>query len=85
MRNRFYAVQVGDDYSQDYGSTRKRNAIVMAHAEMRSPRNNGKEVRIAVCDYVCQDSLNPESKDWEVTSTIVLREGKNGYLEYAGE
>ena len=44
---RFYAVQIGNDYSSDWGSTRKREAIVMAHQAARE--NPGKEIRISIC------------------------------------
>ena len=44
---RFYAVQIGNDYSSDWGSTRKRDAIVMAHQAARE--NPGKEIRISIC------------------------------------
>lgn len=44
---RFYAVQVGDDYSSDYGSTVKREAMKMARQEAKA--NPGQEVRISLC------------------------------------
>ena len=47
MSKRFYAVQIGNDYSSDWGSTRKREAIVMAHQAARE--NPGKEIRISIC------------------------------------
>ena len=47
MAKRFYAVQIGNDYSSDWGSTRKREAIVMAHQAARE--NPGKEIRISIC------------------------------------
>ena len=47
MAKKFYAVQIGNDYSSDIGSTIKREALRMAKQEAR--RNPGKEVRIAVC------------------------------------
>lgn len=47
MARRFYAVQVGADYSCDFGSTNKRKAYSMARSEAR--RNPGEEVRIEYC------------------------------------
>lgn len=47
MRRNFYAVQVGNDYACDYGSTRKREAFVMARRAARE--NPGREIRICVC------------------------------------
>lgn len=47
MARKFYTVQVGDDFSSDYGSTNYRNALVIAHEEARN--NPDKEVRICVC------------------------------------
>ena len=44
---RVYAVQTGNDYSSAWGSTRKRDAIVMAHQAARE--NPGKEIRISIC------------------------------------
>lgn len=55
---RFYAVQVGSDFSSDWGSTRKREAIVMAHQAARE--NPGKEIRISVCttdDDFCEREI----------------------------
>ena len=47
MSKKYYAVQIGNDYSSDWGSTRKREAIVMAHQAARE--NPGKEIRISIC------------------------------------
>ncbi len=44
---RWYAVQTGDEYACDNGSTIKRKAVVMAHAEARN--HPCKEVRIVLC------------------------------------
>ena len=55
---RFYAVQIGNDYSSDWGSTRKREAIVMAHQAARE--NPGKEIRISICttdDDYCEREI----------------------------
>ena len=55
---RFYAVQIGNDYSSDWGSTRKRDAIVMAHQAARE--NPGKEIRISICttdDDYCEREI----------------------------
>ena len=60
---KFYAVQVGTDYSSDNGSTNKREALRMAKQEAR--RNPGKEVRIAVCTV----------DDDFVTDEIIVQEG----------
>lgn len=58
MSKRFYAVQVGDDYSSDYGSTVKRAAFRMARAEAKE--NPGKQIRISVCredDDFCEQEI----------------------------
>ena len=60
---KFYAVQVGTDYSSDNGSTNKREALRMAKQEAR--RNPGKEVRISVCT---------EGDDF-CTAEIIVQEG----------
>lgn len=55
---RFYAVQIGNDYSSDRGSTRKREAIVMAHQAARE--NPSKEIRISICttdDDFCEREI----------------------------
>lgn len=62
---KFYAVQIGDNYECDYGSTVKREAIKMANAVKRDPSNAGKEIRIAVCST---------DSDF-VTDEIIIREG----------
>ena len=67
MSKNWYAVQVGDDYVSDYGSTVKREALRMARQEAKKPENDGLEVRIAVCstdDDYCRE-------------VIVVREGAN--------
>lgn len=66
MAKKFYAVQIGNDYSSDWGSTRKRDAFAMARRAARE--NPGKEIRISVCtvndDYcmrqiiICDGSRN---------------------------
>lgn len=60
MSKNWYAVQVGSDYTSDYGSTVKREALRMAREEAKKPENNGLEVRIAVCsadDDYCHDVI----------------------------
>lgn len=47
---KFYAVQVGDDYSWDYGSYDAEEARGMAKIEANDADNDGKEVRIAIID-----------------------------------
>lgn len=47
MARKFYAVQTGDEFSSDHGSTNYRKALVMAHEKARN--NPEKEVRICVC------------------------------------
>lgn len=58
---KFYAVQVGDNYECDYGSTVKREAIKMANAEKRDHNNDGLEIRIVICstdsDYVIDEII----------------------------
>lgn len=58
---KFYAIQIGDNYECDYGSTVKREAIKMANAQKRIPSNDGLEIRIAVCstdsDYVTDEII----------------------------
>ena len=61
---KFYAVQVGNDYACDNGSTNKREAVRMARQEARE--NPGKEVRIAVCTV----------DDDFVTSEIIVQEAE---------
>ena len=58
MAKKFYAVQIGSDFSSDWGSTRKHEAIVMAHRAARE--NPGKEIRISVCredDDYCEREI----------------------------
>lgn len=43
----WYAIQVGNDYASDYGSTIKRKAFQMAKKEAH--KNPESEVRICVC------------------------------------
>ena len=60
MSRNWYAVQVGDDYTSDYVSTFKREALRMARQEAKKPENDGLEIRIAVCstdDDYCQDEI----------------------------
>lgn len=60
MSNNWYAVQVGNNYASDYGSTVKREALRMARQEAKKAENDGLEVRIAVCstgDDYCQDEI----------------------------
>ena len=60
MSRNWYAVQVGDDYTSDYVSTVKREALRMARQEAKKPENDGLEIRIAVCstdDDYCQDEI----------------------------
>lgn len=58
MARTFYAVQHGDDYSSDYGSTKKREAYQMArslHEEYPE-----EEIRISVCtteDDFCKEEI----------------------------
>ena len=49
---RFYAVQHGNDFDWDYGSTVKIKAEKMANAMKRNNDYDGEEIRIAVinCD-----------------------------------
>lgn len=58
MSKRFYAVQHGDEFSSDVGSTVKREAYRMA----REMHNDcpGEEIRICVCredDDYCEDEI----------------------------
>lgn len=65
---KFYAIQIGDNYECDYGSTVKRRAVKMANAAKRNSDNNGLEIRVAVC-----------STDSDlVTEEIVIRAGFRG-------
>lgn len=58
MSKRFYAVQVGDDFSTDTGSTVKRQALRMARSAAR--KFPGLEVRLCLCtvdDDFCEGEL----------------------------
>lgn len=66
---KFYAVQNGTDYSSDYGSTVKREALRMARRLMKNEAHDGEEIRICVCTTESDDCLDE----------IILREGKNGW------
>lgn len=60
MARRFYAVQWGDMYDSDYGSTRKAEALKMAKELTRDPRHDGEEIRICLCttdDDYCDDII----------------------------
>lgn len=62
---KFYAVQHGNDYSSDYGSTVKRKAYTMAHELGREYPQD--EIRISVCTI----------DDDFCTREIIVREGRN--------
>lgn len=65
MSKRFYAVQHGDDYSSDYGSTVKREAMKMANRLAKEYPDD--EIRISLCredDDFCEGE-------------IIVRNGKN--------
>ena len=47
---KFYAVQHGDNFDWDYGSTVKQEAVKMANAMMYDKEYDGEEIRIAVID-----------------------------------
>ena len=47
---KFYAVQHGDNFDWDYGSTIKGEAVKMANAMKRESEYDGEEIRIAVID-----------------------------------
>lgn len=64
---RWYAVQVWDENDCGYGSTVKREAVKMANAEKRNPRNDGKEIRIVVMSDTTNDAYPVEE--------IIIREG----------
>ena len=63
MAKRFYAVQHGDDYSSDWGSTNKRKAYAMARAMCKEYPD--EEIRIVYC------TTDSDFCDRE----IVIREG----------
>lgn len=44
----WYAIQHGEDYSIDYGTTHKNEAIEMARSMANNQTYNGEEIRIAV-------------------------------------
>lgn len=57
---RFYAVQHGDNYDSDWGSTRKVEAMKMAKDLAKNPRYDGEEIRISVCtteDDYCTEEI----------------------------
>lgn len=55
---RFYAVQHGNNFDWDYGSTVKREAIKMANALKHIPEYDGEEIRIAVIeDDYCEEDI----------------------------
>lgn len=62
---KFYAVQHGNNYTSDYGSTNKRRAYSMAHALKREYPQD--EIRISVCTI----------DDDFCTREIIIREGRN--------
>ena len=66
---RYYSVQVGDDYTDDYGSTIKREAFRMARREKRA--NPDEEVRIVLrtveddyCDGIIYVELDDAGEFW---------------------
>lgn len=63
---KFYAVQNGDNYDWDYGSTVKREALKMANKTKRDHDYDGEEIRIAVID--CDAEY--------CTAEIIIREGR---------
>lgn len=65
MSKTFYAVQHGNDYSSDYGSTVKRKAYTMARELGREYPQD--EIRISVCTI----------DDDFCTREIIIREGRN--------
>lgn len=68
---RYYSVQHGDDYSDDYGTTVKREAYRMARRLARDPRYDGEEIRIALMYLNMPDEDYAEGCD----GTIIIREG----------
>lgn len=62
---KFYAVQHGDNFDWDYGSTVKGEAVKMANSMKHDPDYKGEEIRIAVID--CESNVCDEE--------IVIREG----------
>lgn len=67
MARRFYAVQHGDNYDSDFGSTRKAEALKMAKDLASNPRYNGDEIRISLCT----------TEDDYCDGVIIVREGNN--------
>lgn len=65
MSKTFYAVQHGNDYSSDYGSTVKRKAYTMARELGHEYPQD--EIRISVCTI----------DDDYCTREIIIREGNN--------
>lgn len=65
MAKRFYAVYVGDNCDDGYGSSVKREAIKLANAKKRDHANDGKRIAIGVID----------PKDDFCLDTIVIRDG----------
>lgn len=61
---KFYAVQHGNDYSSDFGSTNKREAMKMAR-ELGNEFPND-EIRISVCttddDFCMEEIIVREAK-----------------------
>lgn len=55
---KWYAVQHGDSFEWDNGSTNKREAFKTANAMKRDHRYDGEEIRVAVIvnDY-CEDEI----------------------------
>lgn len=77
MARRFYAVQVGTDYSCDNGSTNKRKAFAMARREARE--NPGEEVRIAYC--MTDDDFCDEEVIIQEESTLSKIRKLSGYTQ----
>lgn len=58
MSKRFYAVQHGDSFESDFGSTVKREAIKMANQMHRE--YPGEEIRLCLCredDDYCEGEI----------------------------
>jgi hypothetical protein len=58
MSKRFYAVQHGDDFASDYGSSVKREAMKMARELAKE--YPGEEIRICLCredDDFCEGEI----------------------------
>lgn len=55
---KWYAVQHGDNYEWDNGSSIKREAIKMANVIKRNHEFDGKEIRIAIIENdTCVDEI----------------------------